>query len=141
MAASAEAFAREHVVFESLDRAALARRYPQIGLEDLAWGLLEKDSGALLARRSVQVLARECLRAGVEWIGAAAALPSVEMPRLESIALSSGERLTARLFVFACGPWLKTLFPAVVGTRIFPTRQEVFYFGAPAGDARFAPPA
>jgi glycine/D-amino acid oxidase-like deaminating enzyme len=28
-----------------------------------------------------------------------------------------------------------------LGTRIFPSRQEVFFFGIPAGDARFAPPA
>ena len=33
------------------------------------------------------------------------------------------------------------LFPEILGQRIFPTRQEVFFFGAPAGDARFAPPA
>jgi len=31
--------------------------------------------------------------------------------------------------------------PDLLGERIFPTRQEVFYFGPPAGDARFASPA
>jgi sarcosine oxidase len=29
----------------------------------------------------------------------------------------------------------------LLGQRIFPTRQEVFFFGSPAGDQRFAPPA
>jgi glycine/D-amino acid oxidase-like deaminating enzyme len=42
--------------------------------------------------------------------------------------------------VFACGPWLPKLFPDLLGARIFPTRQEVFFFGTPAGDERFAPP-
>jgi glycine/D-amino acid oxidase-like deaminating enzyme len=28
-----------------------------------------------------------------------------------------------------------------LGERIFPSRQEVFFFGVPPGDARFAPPA
>jgi glycine/D-amino acid oxidase-like deaminating enzyme len=39
--------------------------------------------------------------------------------------------------VFACGPWLPKVFAHLLGPRIFPTRQEVFFFGAPAGDARF----
>src|SRR5437879_12625538 len=44
-------------------------------------------------------------------------------------------------FVFACGPWLGKVFPDVLGTRIFPSRQEVFFFGIPAGDTRFTAPA
>jgi glycine/D-amino acid oxidase-like deaminating enzyme len=41
--------------------------------------------------------------------------------------------------VFACGPWLGKVFPELLGQRIFPTRQEVFFFGTPAGDPRFIP--
>jgi sarcosine oxidase len=38
--------------------------------------------------------------------------------------------------VFACGPWLPNLFPAF--RPLFTvTRQEVFFFGTPAGDMRF----
>ena len=33
------------------------------------------------------------------------------------------------------------MFPDLLGERIFPTRQEVFYFGPPPGDARFRSPA
>jgi glycine/D-amino acid oxidase-like deaminating enzyme len=43
--------------------------------------------------------------------------------------------------VFACGPWLGKMFPELLGPRIFPTRQEVFFFGTPPGDLRFAPAA
>lgn len=43
-------------------------------------------------------------------------------------------------FVFACGPWLPRLFPELLGTRVFPTRQEVFFFSPPPGDTRFAAP-
>ena len=43
--------------------------------------------------------------------------------------------------MFACGPWLPKLFPELLGERIFPTRQEVFYFGPPAGEERFKTPA
>ena len=48
--------------------------------------------------------------------------------------------LEADGFVFACGPWLPHLFPDVVGANVSATRQEVYYFGAPAGDARFTEP-
>jgi glycine/D-amino acid oxidase-like deaminating enzyme len=56
------------------------------------------------------------------------------------VSTSTGERLVADQFVFACGPWLPALFPAVIGDRIHCTRQEVFFFGAPAGDERFRLP-
>ena len=57
--------------------------------------------------------------------------------RLADIQCSDGTRITADHFVFACGPWMGTVFPDVVGRRIVATRQEVFFFGTPAGDARY----
>ena len=45
--------------------------------------------------------------------------------------------VSAGNYVFACGPWLPKVFPRLLGPRIFPTRQEVFFFGVPSGDARF----
>ena len=41
--------------------------------------------------------------------------------------------LEADVYVFACGPWLGKLFPDVLGSASA-TRQEVFFFGTPAGD-------
>jgi glycine/D-amino acid oxidase-like deaminating enzyme len=61
--------------------------------------------------------------------------PRSGLPR--AIPLTDGQQVEADCFVFACGPWLGTLFPDVVGNLIVPTRQEVYYFGPPAGDARF----
>jgi glycine/D-amino acid oxidase-like deaminating enzyme len=43
--------------------------------------------------------------------------------------------------VLACGPWLDKVAPRALGGRIFATRQQVFFFGVPKGDERFAPPA
>src|SRR4029077_1904341 len=40
-----------------------------------------------------------------------------------------------------CGPWLGKVFPSLLGNRIFTSRQEVYFFGVPPGDKRFAPPA
>jgi glycine/D-amino acid oxidase-like deaminating enzyme len=131
---------REGVPSERLDGDALRSRFPQIAHGPSAWGVLEPESGVLLARQSVDLLARECVR-----LGARFALTRVTAPegagRLEAVTTETGERLTARRYLFACGPWLPTLFPSSVGDRIQPTRQEVFFFGPPPGDGRFAPPA
>jgi glycine/D-amino acid oxidase-like deaminating enzyme len=40
--------------------------------------------------------------------------------------------------VFACGPWLGTLFPDVVGAHLTVTRQQVNYFGVPAGSSDYS---
>jgi glycine/D-amino acid oxidase-like deaminating enzyme len=56
----------------------------------------------------------------------------------DSLSLSDGSKVEADQYVFACGPWLGKLFPESVGTRIRPTKQDVFFFGTPAGDNRFA---
>ncbi|HEX7122321.1 MAG TPA: FAD-dependent oxidoreductase, partial [Gemmatimonadaceae bacterium] len=66
---------------------------------------------------------------------------SIANRRLTSVALSDGGTLEADRFVFACGPWMAQVFPDVIGRRIVATRQEVFFFGTPAGDARYAPGA
>ena len=52
--------------------------------------------------------------------------------------LSDGSKLIADQYVFACGPWLGKLFPQTIGNHIRPTKQDVFFFGTPAGDDRFS---
>lgn len=127
------------IPFEKLDRDELQRRYPQINFGPLTWGIYEPQSGALLARRAVQLVAREAVNAGVDYLPAAI-LPPAGMGQLNAVITREGTTISAEVFVFACGPWLPKLFPDLLGERIHPTRQEVFYFGTPAGDQRFAPP-
>ena len=61
--------------------------------------------------------------------------------RLDELRLSWGETIGADTYVFALGPWLPKLFPALLGRKIVATRQEVFFFAPPAGDRRFLPGA
>ena len=49
--------------------------------------------------------------------------------------------MTADRFVFALGPWLAKYFTGLLASRIFATRQEVFFFAPPSGDRRFLPGA
>jgi glycine/D-amino acid oxidase-like deaminating enzyme len=55
---------------------------------------------------------------------------------MRGIAAAPGQILDADYYVFACGPWLGKVFP-FLAPLITPTRQEVFFFGAAAGDLRF----
>jgi sarcosine oxidase len=119
-----------------LDRAALEQRYPQANWKDIEVGLLEPEFGVLMARRAVQTLVRQFVKAGGEYRVAAVKPPDASKP-LAAIELSDGSAVSATNYVFACGPWLPKVFAHLLGPRIFPTRQEVFFFGAPAGDARF----
>jgi len=134
------ALLRFGVPFEPLDRAALEQRYPQINFDGVTAGILEPKSGVLMARRAVSAVVADAVKQGVEYRLARAEAPRAK-GRAESITTSSGETIAANLFVYACGPWLGKVFPKILKSRIFPTRQEVFFFGVPAGDARFAAPA
>jgi glycine/D-amino acid oxidase-like deaminating enzyme len=125
---------------EELSRAELAARYPQIGLEGIVRGQLEPESGALMARRGVLTLVRELVRAGADYLEEAVVAPTGNA-RLETVTTTSGTKVRAETFVFACGPWMARVFPEVIGGRIRATRQEVFFFGPAAGDRRFTPPA
>ena len=124
------------IPLETLDRAELRRRYPQMSWDGVEIALYESHCGALMARRAVQTLVQEFTAAGGEYRQAQVAVPQSN-GLLKSVSISSGEALAADRFVFACGPWLPKLFPEVLGGRIFPTRQEIFFFAPPAGDPRF----
>src|SRR6185436_9451183 len=98
-------------------------------------------SGVLMARRAVNAVVREAVREGARYADAVVKPPAGTGGRLDTVTTESGETIGAAAFVFACGPWLPTLFPDLLADRIVATRQEILYFGPPPGDRRFAPPA
>ncbi len=135
--ATLETFQQNEVKFERLERAALEKRYPQLELGPVSWGMLETDSGVLLARQAVQALVTAAQSAGVTYVQAAIRSPVRREDELKSLETTDGSRITAKKFIFACGPWLPKLFPELLGHLIHVTRQEVFFLGVPAGDHRF----
>jgi sarcosine oxidase len=128
------------IAHERLERDELERRFPQIDFGPVTWGILEPESGALLARRAVMAAVRQGIREGVVSLPGRVLPPSGKGP-LVDVLLSNGDSVSASVFVFACGPWLPALFPDLLDGRIVPTRQEVFYFGPPGGETRFSAPA
>lgn len=130
---------RLDVKCEKLGAQDLGLRYPQLRFSDAAMAVLEPESGVLMARDAVQALAVDLLRRQVEYRTAAVLAPEGK-GKLAEIRTRFGESVAAGTFVFACGAWLPKLFPRLLGQRIFPTRQEVFFLGAPAGSDSFSPP-
>ncbi|HVB08070.1 MAG TPA: N-methyl-L-tryptophan oxidase [Candidatus Acidoferrales bacterium] len=125
------------VPHKKLARAEIERRFPQIACDNLDFAIYEPESGVLMARRAVQKVVEEFQRAGGTY-----QIAEVEAPagrgHVDSLATWSGEALRATTYVFACGPWLPRVFPELLGHRIFPSRQEVYFFGVPPGDKSYA---
>src|SRR6266404_5640164 len=135
---TAETLEKIGIPFEKLTTSEVGRRYPQIGLERISWAMLEPQSGVLVARRAVQAVVSEAIKNGVEYLQGAVKAPAPDgSGSLNGITTMSGRRISAGSFVFACGSWLPKIFPDLLADRIHPTRQEVFFFGTPAGDQSF----
>jgi glycine/D-amino acid oxidase-like deaminating enzyme len=122
------------VAHERLSIDELAKRFPQISPDELSWALWEPGSGALTARRAIQTLVTESMRGGLDYRVA-------NVTTQNGVVRANGEIVSASKTIFACGPWLPKLFPDFLGQRIFPTRQEIFFFAPPAGDTSFGPSA
>lgn len=117
--ASRKSLTKAGYEFEWLNRASVQKRFPQIVFDRDAAAIYEPKSGALSARRSVQAVVNAAVRAGA---------------RYEIRRVDPGDALPAKTIVYSCGPWLPALFPKLLGRRIRPTRQPVFFFGMPPGD-------
>ena len=140
--ASATTVRAQGLTVEELTPQAAAKRFPQISFQGISSALWEPDAGYLFARRACEHVRDRFVADGGDYRQASVHAPlQVEGSSLRRIAIDGGDGVDADVFVFACGPWLGHLFPEVVGHRVKPTRQEVYYFGTPPGDTRFIDPA
>lgn len=132
--------ARLGVATEAMSHDDLRRRYPQMNPEGVGVGLLEPGASVLRAKQAILAVAAAFKRKGGTLTIARATPGRAQGRRLLDVEITGGERLAAEQFVFACGPWLPRLFPAVLGNRIQVPGRDVLYFGTPAGDTRFSFP-
>ena len=105
---------------EQLSPVEAKRRHPLFDFSGVSWVLDEPGAGYLRARAACGLVLGRFLAEG-------GAYQETRIVPFESPP-------EADIVVYACGPWLPKLFPDVVGDRIRPTRQEVFYFGLPSAD-------
>ena len=126
------------IPYEELSTAEMQKRWPQINMETVLWGIYEPQSGFLTARAACQAVLNAFLAEGGEFKQAAVQKQDLDSGKWDSVTLSDGSKLAADQYVFACGPWLGKLFPQTIGNLIRPTKQDIFFFGTPPGDERFS---
>ena len=124
--------------FRELSTAQMKKRWPQINFEGIQWGIFEPECGYLDARASCQAVVQAFVAAGSRYRQVAVIGDGLESGPLSGLSLSDGSHLKADFYVFACGPWLGKLFPETIGDLVQPTKQDIFFFGTPAGDDRFS---
>ena len=122
--------------FEKLSATDCAKHWPQMNFDGVSWSVYEPDSGFLAARRACEAVFDAFLKSGGQYQQAQAIPGRVTANRMEGITVNGGNVLRADVYVFAPGPWLGRVF-SFLESSITPTRQEVFFFGTPAGDVRF----
>ena len=125
------------VPFEQLGHDELARRYPQLDADGIESAIFEPGAGHLLARRACQEVVDVFRREGGDYRNAWVTPGAIVDGALTGIELGDGEFQIADQFVFACGPWLKGLFPDLLAGPLRVSRQEVFYFGVPPDERRY----
>jgi sarcosine oxidase len=136
---SRETLRKVGVESQDLSPAELSEHYPQIHAGENVSAILEPNSGALMAREAVQAVVAQFVRDGGTYQHAAVRSPE-GTGRLAQVLTTENKTIAADAYVFACGPWLGKVFPGILGHRIFVTRQEVLFFGIPAGNRSFEPP-
>lgn len=121
---------------DEISPAEAARRWPGVNFQGIAHAWFEPEAGYLRARMACQAVAREVVTRGGE-LRRAAVRPLGEIPNgeLSGLQLEDGDMVRADRYVLAAGPWLPELLPELLGPLLRPTRQEVFFFGTPAGRA------
>jgi sarcosine oxidase len=128
------------IEFEQLDRAAVARRFPQFHMPDDIVAIYQRDSGILDANRCVATLAAEARRHGADvreneparQIGAAGAGVEVRSATASYFA----DRL-----VVTTGAWARPLLGQLgLELPLTVTKEQVAYFAPPSADAETGMP-
>jgi glycine/D-amino acid oxidase-like deaminating enzyme len=96
--------------------------FPSVATEDLEFVLYEPEAGVLRARRATRALVRRALTRG-------ARLERGEATPAGAAAALGDRRLEADVLIWACGAWLRGLFPELLELRL--TQQDLFFFDAP----------
>lgn len=138
--ASAPLLAERQVALAQLTPAEVAREWPQVRPDGLRTAWVEPDAGYLRARASCELVRREFTQHGGRWLVGRATPGPITGGRMTACRLTTDgatSSLEADAYVFACGPWLGTLFPEAIGAGVLATRQDVVYLGLPAGDTRY----
>jgi len=118
----------------------LVRQYPQMNMNNVGVAMSTPSTGVLKAREGCVAVAQAFEKKGGRFVTAKVELGARAGGSLQDVAVSTGQRVSAQTFVFACGPWLPKVFPSVMKNKLATPRRAVFFYGTPPGDERFTYP-
>lgn len=122
---------KEGLQYQCLSPEELSKYFPQIKADDCEV-ILEKKTGYLLARAASDAVKNLFVKEGGTYVHSPASLGEIKQGLLDAIRLGNSTELRADGFLFACGPWLREMFPEILASQLTITRQEVYYFGIPS---------
>jgi len=133
-------FDKLNVKYDVIKHDDLVRLYPQMNTQSFDFALSTPSTGVLKAREGCVAVAQAFEKKGGRLVTAKVDLGKRAGSTLQDVALSTGQRVSAQTFVFACGPWLPKVFPTVMKNKLATPRRAVFFYGTPPGDERFTYP-
>jgi glycine/D-amino acid oxidase-like deaminating enzyme len=133
VSASLPTLAEYELAVEALPVSDAKLRFSQIDFADVEHVYLEKTAGILFARRACRAVVDAFVEEGGRYRQVGAVPGPLVGGRVGSVELSDASQIEGDAFIFACGPWLAELFPALLEPVFSVSRQEVYYFGTPPG--------
>lgn len=126
--------------YEVLKQDEVKYRFPQYQVDDMEGFLYEPEAGFVRARRTCEAVAGVFQQFGGD-LQIMRAWPTTQMNgQMPGLQTSNGDLLHAGTYLFACGPWLRKVFPVLMGNRLRTPMGSVFYFGSPVGEYRMQYP-
>ena len=105
------------VAYEELSVGEITKRWPQINIEGVGWGIYEPDGGYLLARLACQTVLDGFRAEGGEYKQSAVLPFDLERGVKDGLSLADGSKLAADQYVFAVGPGWENSFRTRSATR------------------------
>lgn len=126
-------FSKKHAMeYQYLSASELKNKFDVVNTNDLHHAFYDRYGGYLKARESCEAVKQAFVNEGGDYVETHVRPGNIVSEKLRFISCSSGEKMEADLYLFACGAWLPSIFPHVLSNVITCSRQEVYYFGAPA---------
>jgi len=131
-----ELWQKNNVPHEVITGDEVRRRWPVIKADDITVAIVEPDAGVVRCRAATQAVAAVAQKEGVELVIGRVAPGPIRNGQMDGVVLDDGRVIRGDTYVFACGPWLRKLFPYMENRVRIPIGHAL-YFGVPKGDTRF----
>ncbi len=116
--------------YELIDSKTAAELYPPINFSDIMGVVIEKNAGYLEAKKATIAITEQFVKEGGKFLLGKCRPGPDSGGNMDSVQVN-GQKISADAFIFACGPWLKDVFPLQLKNHLMVTKQEVYYYGIP----------